>query len=91
MSSKGWFFFKLLTFFQMGLVCFRLKGTEGQTENEINELNKKLLTNINGSGKLHMVPASVHDKYIIRFCVAAPNPTQEDMGNSTDTHNSIKI
>lgn len=38
----------------MGLVCFRLKGTD--------KLNEKLLSIINGSGKLHMVPASVNEK-----------------------------
>lgn len=58
--------------FQMGLVCFRLKGTD--------KLNEKLLSNINASGKLHMVPASVNDKYVIRFCAVAQNATEEDIG-----------
>lgn len=29
-----------------------------------------------------MVPASVNDKYVIRFCVCAPNATDEDIGTT---------
>lgn len=55
----------------MGLVCFRLKGSD--------KINEKLLSAINESGKLHMVPASVNDKYIIRFCAVAQNATEHDI------------
>ncbi|XP_034248276.1 tyrosine decarboxylase [Thrips palmi] len=56
---------------KLGLVCFRLCGSD--------QLNMKLLSNINASGRLHMVPATVLDKYIIRFCVTAQNATEEDV------------
>lgn len=55
----------------LGLVCFRLKGT--------NLINQKLLSSINASGKLHMVPASLNDRYVIRFCVCAQNATDADI------------
>jgi aromatic-L-amino-acid decarboxylase len=55
----------------MGLVCFRVKGD--------NALNKKLLANINDSGKLHMVPASIHGQFIIRFCVCAQDAKDSDI------------
>lgn len=54
------------------MVCFRLKGSD--------KLNEKLLSNINESAKLHMVPASVNDKYVIRFCAVAQNATEDDIG-----------
>lgn len=60
--------------FQLGLVCFRLKGSDA--------LNQKLLSEINASGKLHMVPASVNDKYVIRFCVTAQHATEQDIGKN---------
>ena len=60
-----------LCHFQLGLVCFRLRGSD--------ELNQKLLSTINASGRLHMVPASVNEKYVIRFCVCAQNATDEDI------------
>jgi glutamate/tyrosine decarboxylase-like PLP-dependent enzyme len=57
---------------KLGLVCFRLKGSD--------RVNEKLLETINGSGKLHMVPASVNEKFTIRFCVVAQNASEEDIG-----------
>lgn len=58
---------------QLGLVCFRLIGSD--------KLNEKLLSTINASAKLHMVPASVNEKYVIRFCAVAQNATDDDIGN----------
>jgi hypothetical protein len=57
-------------------VCFRLKGTD--------ELNQKLLSNINASGKIHMVPASVNEKYVIRFCAVVQNATEQQIGASSE-------
>lgn len=65
---------------KLGLVCFRLVGSPDEdTGEQIDELNKKLLVNINASGKLHMVPASVNDRYVIRFCVVQQHATREDI------------
>lgn len=64
--------FEICNEVQLGLVCFRLVGSD--------KLNEKLLSTINGSGKLHMVPASVNDKYVIRFCAVAQNLTEDDIG-----------
>ena len=55
----------------MGLVCFRLKGS--------NELNRTLLSNINASGKLHMIPSAIHGRYVIRFCVCAQDAKESDI------------
>lgn len=66
--------------FQLGLVCFRLVGGPDETPEQIDELNKKLLTTINASGKIHMVPASVRDHFVIRFCVVHQQATREDIG-----------
>ncbi|KAI5744570.1 hypothetical protein M8J76_003428 [Diaphorina citri] len=61
---------------RLGLVCFRLRS-----ENNLiaDQNNRKLLEDINASGRLHMVPASVHDKYVIRFCVTAQNANEKDI------------
>ncbi|XP_050577234.1 aromatic-L-amino-acid decarboxylase-like isoform X2 [Bombus affinis] len=63
--------FIVLNGFQLGLVCFRAKGTD--------KLNQKLLSAINDSGKLHMVPARVNQRFTIRFALAAPNATASDV------------
>jgi len=63
--------FRLMNDVKVGLVCFRLFGSS--------QLNQKLLTTINASGKLHMVPANVNEYFVIRFCVCAQNATSEDI------------
>jgi len=70
----------VITMLQLGLVCFRLKGSD--------ELNQKLLSNINASGKIHMVPASVNEKYVIRFCAVVQNATEEQIGRSNQIYSS---
>nr|XP_018917349.1 PREDICTED: aromatic-L-amino-acid decarboxylase isoform X2 [Bemisia tabaci] len=64
---------------KLGLVCFRLVGNQGMTIEAVNKMNQKLLEAINDSGKLHMVPSKVNDKFIIRFCVVAHDQTQDDI------------
>lgn len=68
--------FEVCNIVRMGLVCFRLKGS--------NEINQKLLSNINESGKLHMVPAAVHGRYVIRFCVCAQDAKDSDIDYAWD-------
>ncbi|KAK7794688.1 hypothetical protein R5R35_008019 [Gryllus longicercus] len=59
---------------RLGLVCFRLKGTD--------RLNQDLLASINGSGKLHMIPSLVRGKYIIRYCVVAEHASDADIDHA---------
>ncbi len=68
--------FEILGRVQMGLVCFRLKGA--------NSMSQQLLFVLNDEGKIHMVPAMLDDKYVIRFCVNAANASDEDMRAAWD-------
>ncbi|XP_014227242.1 aromatic-L-amino-acid decarboxylase-like [Trichogramma pretiosum] len=63
--------FELCNKVVLGLVCFRIKGSD--------TLNQKFLSAINASGKLHMVPAKVNHRYTIRFALAAPNASDKDV------------
>ncbi|MGH0142320.1 UNVERIFIED_CONTAM: hypothetical protein FKN15_076130 [Acipenser sinensis] len=45
----------------LGLVCFRLKGS--------NTLNEKLIKTINNGRKIHMVPCYLADSFVLRFAV----------------------
>lgn len=60
----------------LGMVVFRIKGK--------NKLTKNLLKKINSSGKLHCVPSLLKEKYIIRFTVASPQTTIQDIRNDWD-------
>ncbi|XP_053128647.1 histidine decarboxylase isoform X2 [Hemicordylus capensis] len=55
----------------LGLVVFRLKGPNWMTEKVLKELNK--------SGKLFVIPATIRDKFIIRFTVTSQFTTREDI------------
>lgn len=63
--------FEVVNDVRLGLVCFRLIAPD--------TVNQTLLATINASGKLHMIPSMVKNKYIIRFCVVAEHATQEDV------------
>lgn len=56
---------------KLGLVCFRLRGTD--------RLNQQLLATLNGSGKLHMIPSMVRGRYVIRFCVVSEHAVEADI------------
>nr|CAI5851264.1 unnamed protein product [Callosobruchus analis] len=59
-------------------VCNEVKlGMFSSTSTD--QLNKQLLLNINESGRLHMVPAQINEKYIIRFCVTDVNAKEADI------------
>ncbi|RWS25247.1 aromatic-L-amino-acid decarboxylase-like protein [Leptotrombidium deliense] len=47
----------------LGLVCFRLKGT--------NELNEKFVNTINDRKNIHLTPTKIDDRFIVRFAVCA--------------------
>ena len=55
----------------MGLVCFRLKGT--------NELNQRLIKNINDDGKIFMTQAKLNEKFILRFAITGVPGKLEDI------------
>jgi aromatic-L-amino-acid decarboxylase len=63
--------FEIVTKVQMGLVCFRLKGT--------NELNEQLLKRINGRGNIHLVPSKINDIYFLRMAVCSRFTEPKDM------------
>uniref|UniRef100_A0A8C5S576 Histidine decarboxylase n=1 Tax=Laticauda laticaudata TaxID=8630 RepID=A0A8C5S576_LATLA len=55
----------------LGLVVFRLKGPNWMTEKFLKDLNK--------SGKLFVIPATIQEKLIIRFAVTSQFTTREDI------------
>uniref|UniRef100_A0A8C3WQ97 Aromatic-L-amino-acid decarboxylase n=1 Tax=Catagonus wagneri TaxID=51154 RepID=A0A8C3WQ97_9CETA len=47
----------------LGLVCFRLKGS--------NRLNEALLERINSARKIHLVPCHLRDRFVLRFAICS--------------------
>ncbi|OTF71601.1 hypothetical protein BLA29_009315 [Euroglyphus maynei] len=63
--------FELFDKIRMGLVCFRLKGS--------NELNELLLQTINRGREIFLTPSKVNDQYIIRFAICARTTNENDV------------
>lgn len=55
----------------LGLVCFRLKGDCGKTQ--------QLLDKISERKKLYMIPAKCHGKLMIRFVICGIEPEERDI------------
>merc|ERR1712035_28411 len=68
--------FQVVNDVQVGLVCFKLRGS--------NALNRKLLDTINDSGRLHMVPTNMKGEYVIRFALCAEKACEDDVDAAWD-------
>ncbi|KAL1496927.1 hypothetical protein ABEB36_007978 [Hypothenemus hampei] len=55
----------------MGLVCFRLKGS--------NQTNEELLRRINGRGVIHLVPSKIRDTYFLRLAICSRFTEERDI------------
>ncbi|KAG8440547.1 hypothetical protein GDO86_006332 [Hymenochirus boettgeri] len=55
----------------LGLVVFRLKGP--------NVLTEQVLADLTNAGNMYLVPATISDKFIIRFTVTSQFTTKEDI------------
>ncbi|CAL4158570.1 unnamed protein product, partial [Meganyctiphanes norvegica] len=69
--------FELTSKAALGLVTFRLNGSD--------ELNENLLTSINDSGRLHMIKSKMNNQLIIRFCICAENASDDDVDYAWET------
>ncbi|GCC17316.1 hypothetical protein chiPu_0020530 [Chiloscyllium punctatum] len=69
----------------LGLVTFRLKGP--------NRLTEELLTELNQSGTIYLVPATISKKFIIRFAVTSPFTIRDDILHDWNIiqQNAIKV
>ncbi|CAH1134029.1 unnamed protein product [Ceutorhynchus assimilis] len=55
----------------MGLVCFRLRGS--------NDVSEALLKRINGRGVIHLVPSKIRDVYFLRLAICSRYTEERDI------------
>ena len=60
----------------MGLVCFRLRGS--------NQINENLNKAINDEGRIHITPSKIGDVYFLRFAVCSRFTESSDVGLAFD-------
>ncbi|CAF3589912.1 unnamed protein product [Rotaria sp. Silwood1] len=63
--------FEIIVNVVFGLGCFHLKGD--------NILTEKLLSSLNDSGQIHVVPSMLNEVFIIRIVVCAKDALEYDM------------
>ncbi|XP_072164416.1 aromatic-L-amino-acid decarboxylase-like [Diadema setosum] len=63
--------FEIVADVVLGLVCFRLKGSD--------DVNKTLLDRINSGGKIHMVGSVLKGRYILRLAVCGTHTESRHM------------
>lgn len=68
--------FELLAPTPFSTICFRAKP-DGWNENKLNELNEKLLNEINSTGKLFITHTKLNDKFTLRLCISGIRTEEE--------------
>ena len=65
-----------------GVVCFRFHPPEINSEDELNELNERLMNNINDTGKLFISHTKIEGKFIIRLSVSGLRTEEKNVKNA---------
>lgn len=63
----------------LSTICFRVIPSTKMETNQINELNKKLMDEINKSGKLFLSHTKLHDKFAIRLSISGIRTTEKNV------------
>jgi aromatic-L-amino-acid decarboxylase len=70
--------FEIVAPVPLNLVCFRLKPAGMEDEVLLNQLNQKLLSRLNNSGKILLTQTILDGKFIIRMVAGATHSKKED-------------
>jgi aromatic-L-amino-acid/L-tryptophan decarboxylase len=76
--------FEILAPLTLNLICFRY-NPGNISEDQLNELNEKLLSRINKSGKIYVSHTKLNGKYTIRMVIANTNIEMEHLTKAWST------
>ena len=65
-----------------GVVCFRFHPQDISDEEQLNQLNEKLLNTINQSGKLFISHTKLNGKYVIRISISGLRTEEKNVKNA---------
>jgi len=63
----------------LSAVCFRHRGSEGQSEEQVNRFNAALLKRIVKRGQIYLSNASLREKFCLRACIVNHRTTDVDI------------
>ncbi len=69
--------FELLAPVPLNTICFRYHPVDINDQNQLNDMNEKLLHTINQSGKAYFTHTKIDSKYAIRFVIGQTNVTEK--------------
>jgi len=61
--------YEILAPLTVNLICFRFHPKDISDENRLNELNEKLIAELNRTGQLYLTHTKLNGKYTIRLCI----------------------
>lgn len=70
---------ELLAHGELSAVCFRYKGTEALSEEELNRRNAALLKRVVQRGRVYLSNATLRGKFCLRACIVNHRTTQADV------------
>ena len=68
--------FELMAPVDFSLICFRY-NPKSMSEQQLDELNRRLLESVNKTGKTRLSHTTLKGKYVIRFCIAQRTTKEE--------------
>jgi glutamate/tyrosine decarboxylase-like PLP-dependent enzyme len=79
--------FELLAPVELSICCFRYVPesvkdrlrTDGQVEIELNELNEKIMSRVQRSGRAYISNATINGKFALRVCITNFRTTERDL------------
>jgi aromatic-L-amino-acid decarboxylase len=70
--------FEVMAPLTISLVCFRYHPSHGKfAEEELEQMNKDLMDELNGSGKMFITHTKLKGKFALRLCIGQTNTTRE--------------
>ena len=74
---------------QMGMITFRCVP-EGWTDDDIDDLNRRLAPAISEEGKIFLTQTSLHERPVLRLCPIHPRTTEEDLRATIDRLDQLR-
>jgi aromatic-L-amino-acid decarboxylase len=76
--------FELLAPVPVNLVCFRFHPRGVDNLETLNQLNERLLENVNATGKMYITHTKLGGAYTLRMAIAQTNVTSDDVAQAWD-------